>query len=172
MSKDATTIINFSGVLKYEKIQSLITELTQKLIPYNFSTAVRKKILNITVECLENIYKYTDPEPNNNNLNLTSVFSVSFKDNEILISSGNILQEDQVEKIKSRIDLINHASRDELLNAYEDIINNGQISDKGGAGLGLIDMALKSGNCLECSFTDTGNNTFYYDLKVKVDINK
>ena len=52
-------IVEFSGDLEYDMIQVLLTELNQKISSYNFSISTRKKILNIAVECLENIYKYT-----------------------------------------------------------------------------------------------------------------
>lgn len=163
-------IIDFSGVLKYETIQFLISELTQLVTSYNFTTAVRKKILNISVECLENILKYTDNELYKNTVQFQTYFSVKKQNDEILISSGNILKADSVEKIINRIDKINNSTREELLIAYEDVINNGQISQKGGAGLGLIDIAIKSGNQIQYSFADAGNNLFYYTFRVKINI--
>jgi hypothetical protein len=163
-------IVEFSGDLEYDMIQVLLTELNQKISSYNFSISTRKKILNIAVECLENIYKYTETKLYKNGKKLTSAFSVTKLEDAIYISSGNLIFSEQAEKVRSRIDLINNASRDELLTAYEDIINNGHISSKGGAGLGLIDMALKSGNCLICSFNEAENNELYFEFKVKVDI--
>lgn len=167
---DETKIIDFSGDLKYEMIQSLISELTQKISIYDFTTAVRKKILNISVECLENIYKYTDNELYKNTPNFQTKFSVIKQADEIIISSGNILLTETVEKIKARIDKVNNSTREELFQAYEEVINSGEISKQGGAGLGFIDMALKSGTRFQYAFTDVENNLFYYEFKVKIEI--
>ena len=43
------------------------------------------------------------------------------------------------------------------------------ISSKGGAGLGIIDMALKSGNKFEYSFNQIDDSNSFFTLKVKVE---
>jgi len=47
------------------------------------------------------------------------------------------------------LDEINNLQTDEIRNVYRQMLSNAQFSDKGGAGLGLIEMAKKTGNKLD-----------------------
>ncbi len=42
------------------------------------------------------------------------------------------------------------------------------LSNKGGAGLGIIDMALKSGEKFDFSFEDIDGKSSFFTLKIKV----
>lgn len=48
------------------------------------------------------------------------------------------------------------------------MLNNDKISNKGGAGLGLIEMARKSGNKLDFDFSDINDNYSYFYMGTKV----
>jgi hypothetical protein len=47
-------------------------------------------------------------------------------------------------------------------------LDNNRISDKGGADLGMIDMARKSGQKLDYSFTKVNDELSFFGLQVKV----
>jgi hypothetical protein len=51
---------------------------------------------------------------------------------------------------------------------YKEIIKNTQISEKGGAGLGFVDMARKSGEKLEFTFSDMDAEYDFFCLKVNI----
>jgi len=52
---------------------------------------------------------------------------------------------------------------------YKKQLREGKISGKGGAGLGLIDIARKTGNHLDYMFFPADDTTKYFVLKVRVD---
>ena len=70
--------------------------------------------------------------------------------------------------MKKRIDKVNSLTREELRRFYREILDNEQISDKGGADLGMIDMARKSGEKLSYNFEKIDNDLSFFDLLVKV----
>ena len=51
---------------------------------------------------------------------------------------------------------------------YKEVLNETEISKKGGAGLGLIEMARKSGNKLAFDFTEVNSvySFFYLHLEI------
>ena len=51
---------------------------------------------------------------------------------------------------------------------YKDIIKNSDISDKGGAGLGFVDMARKSGRKLEFDFEKLDDNFSFFSLRTTI----
>ena len=61
-------------------------------------------------------------------------------------------QHHQIEKLEEKIKRINSSSHEEIKELYKFILNHQKISQKGGGGLGLVDIARKTGNPLDYSF--------------------
>ena len=70
-------------------------------------------------------------------------------DDGYVIFSGNAIKQENVQELKNKLSKINTMSKDELKEFYKFWISSQEFSSKGGAGLGLIDMARKTGNPLE-----------------------
>jgi uncharacterized protein (UPF0264 family) len=70
--------------------------------------------------------------------------------------------------LRDRIERVNSLTKDELRQYYREILDNNRISQKGGADLGMIDMARKSGQKLDFSFTQVNDKLSFFDLTVKV----
>ena len=83
-------------------------------------------------------------------------------------ASGNPIRKDNVAALRDNLDRINALDKDGLKDLYKDIIKNTTISDKGGAGLGFVDMARKSGEKLEFDFPETNSDYCFFCLKVNV----
>jgi hypothetical protein len=70
--------------------------------------------------------------------------------------------------LKEKIDKINSLSKDELKDFYKFVLNNQTFSEKGGGGLGLIDMARKTGNKLEYQFSSFNPEFDFFNLNVLI----
>ena len=70
--------------------------------------------------------------------------------------------------LEQRIIKINKSNHEEITDLYKFILNHQRISSKGGGGLGLVDIARKTGNRLEYSFReyDRKSSFFYLDIFV------
>jgi hypothetical protein len=51
---------------------------------------------------------------------------------------------------------------------YKFILNHQKLSAKGGGGLGLVDIARKSGNRLEYEFHKYNENYYFFNLTISV----
>ena len=89
---------------------------------------------------------------------------------DYIIMTGNHIDKSKVQKLKDKIDMVNNMSKEELKTKYREVLNNEEITDKGGAGLGIIDIARRSGEKLDYEFKDVDNNHSYFSLRVKVSI--
>ena len=69
-------------------------------------------------------------------------------------------------KKKSR--RINRSTHEEIKELYKFILNHQRISAKGGGGLGLVDIARKTGNKLEYAFKDYNENYSFFYLDILV----
>ena len=71
--------------------------------------------------------------------------------------TGNLIRSDKVPQLRERLDDINGMDRSQLSAAYREQITNGHINENGGAGLGFIDIAKKSGNKIDYRFHEIGD---------------
>jgi len=71
-------------------------------------------------------------------------------------------------KAEGKLEKINSLDKEGLKELYKAIIKNTTISEKGGAGLGFVDMARKSGTKLEYEFPEMSTDYAFFCLKVNV----
>ncbi len=86
----------------------------------------------------------------------------------IKIDSGNFLKNSDVKNVSSRIAKINEQLFDELTTMYRGVLDEGDISGQGGAGLGFIDIARKSGNKIKYEFTKIDEEYCFFVLKINI----
>ena len=72
------------------------------------------------------------------------------------------------ENLTGKINKVNDLNREELKAYYKQVLNNGEISDKGGGGLGFIDIAKKSGEKLVYNIREIDENYSFFTLTVKI----
>jgi hypothetical protein len=71
------------------------------------------------------------------------------------IITGNFIQSKNVEKLEEKIMRINRSTHEEIKELYKFILNHQRISEKGGGGLGLVDISRKTGKKLGYIFNHT-----------------
>ena len=81
---------------------------------------------------------------------------------------GNPIAKANVAKLTGNLNELNGKDKEGLKEMYKEIIKNTQISEKGGAGLGFVDMARKSGEKLEFTFANMDPEYDFFCLKVKI----
>ena len=78
------------------------------------------------------------------------------------------LKNENADLLKSRLEKINSLNEDELKAYYKEVLNNGMMSDKGGGGLGMIDIARKSGQKLAFDFQKVDDEYSFYSLNINI----
>jgi len=161
----------FVGNIASGKINSILEGIEERLVEVSISVKVRKKILNIMVESLQNLFHHSDDVPEDMVDTLGKRFGmvvVKRKDNDFLLTAGNFVLSDKVKILTEKIEKINSLSEAELKEMYKYILNYQKLSSKGGGGLGLIDMARKSEKKLEYRFYPYNEKYFFYRLDIFV----
>jgi hypothetical protein len=129
------------------------------------SSKTQKKVYFVMVESLQNITRHQDLNQTDEN---HAFFVVQNKVGEYDLSSGNIIEHSKIEDLKGKIDKINSLNPDELKIYAKDVLENTGLSEKGGAGLGLIEMARKSGNKLLYDFKTINDQLSYFYFKSRI----
>ena len=163
-------VLAFNGEFDMPLINAIISSVKEKMTTVETHLPTQKKVYNIMVECLENIFRHSEilAEGNTSNLPPGAVFFLHKKDEHYLLTTGNYIQNSKVESMKSTIDSINACSTDQLKQLYRQVVTNGTFSEKGGAGLGMLDIALKSDSRLYYNFNQVNDNQSFYLFQVKI----
>ncbi len=167
-------VVAYKGNIDADLIANTLSLVEQKLENSDVHNNIRKKLYNVLVEGLQNLYHHVDtPIDDSNDEHIKSnfgIFILNRQEHGFRISTGNFVHKDKVTPIKEKIDKINSLSAEELKEFYKFVLNNQKFSEKGGGGLGLIDMARKTGNKLEYNFFDYNNSYLFFNLTVFINI--
>ncbi len=168
---DGNIILFYKGNVDSEVINHVLDTVEAKMAAMKEQSRLRKKVYNVLVESLQNLYHHVDKVPadfEDQTAERFGMVAVRKVDTGYRIITGNFVHIDNIEKLEEKIKRINRSSREEIKELYKFILNHQRISAKGGGGLGLVDIARKTGNKLEYSFrrySDT-YSFFYLDILV------
>ncbi len=148
-------IIEYRGHLTFSTIGRLLTILKNKMAEKGITLSVYKRILSVMIEVLENIYKYSEKYQNNLYIakNFTPTFRIDKDREKYFIVATNPLRVEDAAVLKKKIERINNTDEAGLKLLYRQTISNGQFTENGGAGLGLIELVKISNNPIDYSFT-------------------
>ena len=161
-------LLEYKGHLTYSTIGRLLTKLKHVIVRKNMKTGVYKRILSVMIEALENIYKNSDAYHHNDFIrkNFLPSFHLFRNHTSYKITVSNPVKMEAVPGLKEKIDMINRMSVEELKLLYRQTITNGQFTEKGGAGLGLLEMAKVSRRPLTYSFKPIDDHFAEYSLTI------
>jgi len=123
------------------------------------------------VEALQNIVKHSDEAKDGGSTDPghhAAIFLIGHEQSQYSIMSGNPVKTANTGPLKAALEKINSLDKDGLKELYKEIIKNTSISEKGGAGLGFVDMARKSGEKLEWAFIPMNDEFSFFCLKVNI----
>ncbi len=149
------------------QIMKMFTSMAEKSMDKNLEEkSVKKKVFHVMVEILQNMTKHSDNYEELDSGN--GLFIVGKKEGSYYIITANKVKEDEIDELKSSIDHINTLDKEQLKELYKKQMKGGSLSQKGGAGLGLIDIARKTGEKLNYQFLPLNDDYFFFLLKVRV----
>ncbi len=161
---------DISGELIYETLEKIEILLTDR----DEDPKVVKKVYNVLVEALQNLFHHLEmPDDNfqyNGQPNKSFVIFIFIKINNFAyrLTTCNFIRRERKHFLKDRINQINFLTKEELKELYKQVLNNDQFSNKGGGGIGMIDIARKTGNKIEYNFVDYNNKYSFFNLDIIV----
>lgn len=167
-------LLSFKGVVTSDLLTSVLQIMETKMDYLEESPKTKKKVFNVLVECLQNLYHHIDVNEITAEQRMvieqkSALFLIAKEGDFFNIRTGNYVDKSSAKDLSDKLDKINGMDKEELKAYYQEVLNNGSLSDKGTAGLGMIDIARKSGNKLEYQLLDVNETTSFFCLNVKID---
>ena len=142
----------YKGEITHQVTKAFTSITETNMMVEEEPNSVQKKVFHVIVEFLQNISKHADYMGDESHEEGSGVFLLCKDDENYVITTGNILMKHKEAAIGEVLDKINSLDKEGLKALYKQQIKEGRLSDKGGAGLGFIDIAKKTGNPLDYKF--------------------
>jgi len=171
---DNDIMLSYKGEVTSALVNSFLNVFENRLESFEDDTRTKKKVFNVLVETLQNLQIHVDELPNSDDNSKKeekkAVFMLWTEGNKYRLSTGNHILISNVSKLRSWLDKINNleGSREDLRNLYKKVLNDGIFSEKGGGGLGFIDIAKKSGQKLEYDFRPVDDTYSFFVLEISI----
>jgi Family of unknown function (DUF6272) len=153
-------------------VSSILHMMENKLDGDGEDKKIKKKVFNVMVECLQNVYHHLDTlevhNPEGEVNDRTALLMIGKEEKDYYVITGNHILNDRIAHLRDRLENVNKCNKEELKALYQSILNDGELSDKGTAGLGMIDIARKSGQKLGYDFHPVNNIYSFFSLEAKV----
>jgi hypothetical protein len=146
----------YQGIFTHDNLKSLLS-MTEGSVSRGEDIGFKKKAVNVMVELLQNICNHAH-SPKTDSSGKPGILIISTNTKGCYISSGNYILTDWVQAIKNKIELINSLDEGALENLYSETISKEHDQLQKGAGLGFMDIRMKSGHSIESTFVACSNS--------------
>jgi hypothetical protein len=164
---ETRTLLYFGGCSNKDLHIQILESTERQLLTLKESKRVIRRVINVMIECLSNISHHgVTPDPN------LSFFkgsvSVSSLPDHYVIVACNLMSSDDIPSLLRYIASINAMNKEELTCFYKRKLGSDVCDPGPGAGLGLIEMARRSGLDLKATENRFTSNLSLFTLQVSV----
>ncbi len=163
-----TTLLTHNGSLSYEAIGLLLNKMTAILDDYGMNITIKKKVYAAIMESLENIYRHQDVVMDGDKATNTPQFQLDINHTNFVIRASNSLNVVKLPNLKQRLDLVNTLDRNGLKELYKNTILHNAVNNKGGAGLGIINISKVSENKIAYSFDTINDKYMWFSINITI----
>lgn len=157
----------YMGDFSHEITKMFTVMAEDEIIDKDENVTTRRRIYHVLIETLQNMTRHSDEFTHE--VVGKGLFLIGKKLDTYYVITSNRISGDKKDKLEGMLNIVNAATRAELKDMYRKQIKEGKLSEKGGAGLGLIDMARKTTGKLDFEFIPfQDDNSYLFVLKVEI----
>lgn len=158
-------LMSHLGVFSQDLINSLSEGIEEILISAGERKPVIKRIFSILIEGLQNIRIHGGTDLNHLQ---QGILIVARNENSHKIFFGNLIETAAKDLMADRLRRLNLLSEDDLKTRYMEVLSNGILTNKGGAGLGFITMRMKSKSQLFFEFHPVSGELSMFTVEMTI----
>lgn len=143
-----------------------IIEMTEKNLDQKVEFHNKKRSFHVLVELLQNISKHGYEMDGRRE----GIFALLGEKGYFSIMAGNYVANSQVERLKLLLDFINENQVDDVMEYYKAILRHGKPTERGGAGVGLIDILRNSKGKIEYRIYPVNAAISFYCIKIRISL--
>ncbi len=157
-------LVSYFGKFSTDLVGSFTDRTEEVMKNDKASKIVVKRMFSVMVEGLQNICIHGKEVPFGK---IYGHILLIKKKEGYRVSFGNFVDSQMKKKLTQIIKKVNNMSAQELKEYYLKILGKGAFTDKNGAGLGIITIALKFNTEVQFTFKPINNDLYYYNLIIE-----
>ena len=155
----------YEGKVTHQITKAFIALAEAQMEENHEAAKVQRTVFHVMVECLQNISRHADEnEADKSVYSGKGIFMVSSTDKAWCITTGNAIANEKIPGVEEMLKHINKLNNQDLKDLYMKQMRDGRLSDKGGAGLGFIDIRRKTGEQLDYHFLPISETVSFFLL--------
>ncbi len=167
-TEDKKIILSNFGDLSEDGVDSILMMVENKLESHGEPRMLIKRIFTVVVESLQNVRIHASRTESAKGTSFI-IIAKEYGDYKVIVA--NLADNDIVEHIKAKLISVTALNERALKKVYMNSLAMGKLSAKGGAGLGILTIALKSDNNLKFNFEKINDDLTFFNMNIKVSAN-
>lgn len=164
-------MLSYKGEVSFDLVKSMLDNVEARLEKIEKNLKTKKKVFNVLVECFQNLSHHietSDPVFDDVDEGKMAFMIVSHDDDSYYVTTGNFILNSAIPKLKAWLNEINSRDEKSLRALYKEVLNNETFSEKGGGGLGFIDITRKAGTKMEYAFHKMEKSYSVFEFKIRI----
>jgi hypothetical protein len=171
--KEHEITLAYEGEINHQIMKTFTSLAEGNMSKADESEALQKKVYHVMVECLQNISKHAvHPEDEMDLEYNRGIFLISRNFQVYNVTTGNVIKKERISYLEELLERVNSLSKYQLDELYKKQLREGHLSEKGGAGLGFIDIRRKTGKNLEYQFLPISDTHSFFLFTSTIPRNK
>ena len=170
-SNDLNVIKSYEGKMDQDLVKKFTEEIEHLFESNGSEFKTSKKVFHVVVEMLQNVCKHSEGKKEKIKNVGEGVFILASDKENFYIRVGNIAKKNDAKVVVNNLDKFNPLDPDSLKIKYRELIKASRISEKGGAGLGLIDIIKKTKHRIDYQSNEIDNNYTFFIQQATVNFN-
>ena len=169
-SNNLTIIKSYEGKVDQQLVKEFTEEIERLFESSDNQFKTNKKVFHVMVEMLQNVCKHSESGGEKVKNVGEGVFVLASDNDKYYIRIGNVAKKEDANIVAKNLDEFNPLDESELKLKYRELIKASRISEKGGAGLGLIDIIKKTKNKIDYHISPINADHTFFIQQATVDI--
>ncbi len=172
---DEDIVFFYSGYITEELLMSVGNTIKKKLSIVQTNKKISRTVFALFVEEVQNIIRYSKgvirkqalPEEEFEEIDSLrhGFISIGRFDESYYVCCGNLVLDEDVERLESHLKKIQELDPQELKAVYKDILKKGPPEGSKGAGIGFVDIARRASGGFDYQFMNVDDKHKYFYLK-------
>ena len=159
----------YEGKVTHQITKAFIALAEAQMEEDEEASRVQRTVFHVMVESLQNISRHADEyETGETVYSGKGIFMVSNTKQAYCITTGNAINNDKIPDLEQMLIQVNELDNENLKDLYMKQMKEGRLSDKGGAGLGFIDIRRKTGEQLDYHFLPISDKVSFFLLSTLI----
>ena len=147
----------YQGDVSMNTIMPILNMVEKSLASQTEELMTRKKVFIVLLEFLQNMSKHGLSVDDRQE----GLLLIGERDGQYLIGGSNYIDNEEKKRLEERLSKYAHMDKDDLNDAYKNILRKGDPDNTKGAGLGLIEISRRSSKQCEYNFQEFNDHVIF-----------